>query len=221
MRFDRYLKESSMKGIVVFCGALLVSAMATGAQNDVSSVESQRALVNQYCSGCHNEKLKSGGFNFADMDIAHPELKAEQAEKIIRKLRAGMMPPPNARRPDAAALKAFAASLESRIDGATKQVRVVAPELHRVNRNEYHNSVRDLLGVDEDVSAFLPPDEKTAGFDNMADALSVTPALMEGYVRAAEKISRDAVGDPEAPPVMVQYMVPKVANQYRHVDGAP
>src|ERR1051326_6495865 len=105
------------------------------------------------------------------MDIAHPELKAEQAEKIIRKLRAGMMPPPNARRPDAAALKAFAASLESRIDGAaTKQVRVVARELERVNRNEYHNSVRDLLGVDEDVSAFLPPDEKTAGFDNMADA---------------------------------------------------
>jgi len=211
-----------MKGILVFCSALLVSAMATGAQNDVSSVESQRALVNQYCAVCHNERLKSGGFNFADLDIAHPELKAEQAEKVIRKLRAGMMPPPNAKRPDASSLKALATSLESRIDAAaSKEVRVVAPELHRVNRNEYHNSIRDLLAVDEDVSAFLPPDEKTGGFDNMADALSVTPALMEGYVRAAEKISRDAVGDPQAPPVMVQYMVPKVTNQYRHVEGAP
>src|SRR5262249_10221156 len=113
-----------MKGIFVFCGAILMSAMVTrAAQNDVSSVESQRALVNQYCGGCHNDKLKSGGFNFADLDIAHPELKAEQAEKVVRKLRAGMMPPPNAKRPDAAAVKAFATSLEARIDAAAaKQV---------------------------------------------------------------------------------------------------
>src|SRR5437588_1330307 len=114
-----------MKKISLVCCALLLLSAAVRAQNDVTSVESQKALVSQYCAGCHNEKLKSGGFNFADLDIAHPELKAEQAEKVIRKLRAGMMPPPNARRPDATNLKAFATSLEARIDAvASKEVRV-------------------------------------------------------------------------------------------------
>jgi len=211
-----------MKGLAFFVGVLLICSMLAGAQNDVTAVESQQALVAQYCANCHNEKLKSGGFNFADLDIAHPELKAEQAEKVIRKLRAGMMPPPGAKRPDNATLRAFAGGLESRIDAAAaKQLHVDAPELHRVNRTEYRNSVRDLLDLDVDVSALLPPDPKTGGFDNMSDALTVTPALMQSYVRAAEKISRDAVGDPQAPPVMVSYNVPKVANQYRHVEGAP
>jgi hypothetical protein len=211
-----------MKRVFAFCGGLIALAIIAPAQNEPASVEAQRTIVGQYCAGCHNDNLKSGGFSFTEIDIAHPEQNAERAEKVIRKLRAGMMPPPGAKRPDAAALKTFAAGLESRIDlAAAKQAHVDAPELHRVNRTEYRNSVRDLLGLDVDVLAMLPSDPKTGGFDNMADALTVTPALMESYVRAAEKISRDAVGDPQAAPVMTQYMVPKVANQYRHVDGAP
>ncbi len=211
-----------MKGIFVLCGALMISAMVISAQNGPVAVDSQKALVTQYCSGCHNDKLKSGGFSFAEFDVAHPEQNAERAEKIIRKVRAGMMPPAGAKRPDAVALKGFASSLESRVDlAASRQLRVTAPELHRVNRTEYRNSVRDMLGLDVDVAALLPPDPKTGGFDNMSDALTVTPALMQSYVRAAEKISREAVGDPQAPPVMVQYMVPKVVNQYRHIEGTP
>ncbi|MBI4472889.1 MAG: DUF1587 domain-containing protein, partial [Acidobacteria bacterium] len=209
-----------MKRVAVFCGTLVLFAMVASAQNQ--SPADPKALTTQYCAGCHNDRTKSGGFSLTEIDLAQPDQKAELAEKIIRKVRSGMMPPAGARRPDAAILKAFASSLESRIDAAAaKQPYVDAPELHRVNRTEYRNSVRDLLGMDVDVSALLPPDPKTGGFDNMSDALTVTPALLQSYVRAAEKISRDAVGDREAPPQMVSYMVPKVVNQYRHVEGAP
>ena len=211
-----------MKGIFLFAGGLALTAMVAMSQNEASTVESQRALVNQYCSGCHGDNVKSGGFALSSIDIANPGQNAELAEKVIRKLRSGMMPPAGARRPEEAALKALASGLESRIDQAAgKQVYVVAPELHRVNRTEYRNSVRDLLGLDVDVTALLPPDPKTGGFDNMSDALTVTPALMQSYIRAAEKISREAVGDTSAPPVMQSYMVPKVVNQYRHVEGTP
>src|SRR5262245_46605254 len=127
--------EALMKGIVVFCSVLIASVFMISAQTGPATVDSQKALVTQYCAGCHNDKLKTGGFSFAEVDIAHPEQNAERAEKIIRKLRAGMMPPAGAKRPDAATLKAFAASLESRIDvAAAKELRVTAPELHRVNR---------------------------------------------------------------------------------------
>ena len=211
-----------MKGIFLFAGGLALTAMVAMSQNEAATVESQRALVNQYCSGCHNDNVKSGGFSFTSVDLANPGQNAELAEKVIRKVRSGMMPPAGARRPEEAALKALASGLESRIDqAASKQLYVVAPELHRVNRTEYRNSVRDLLGLDVDVTALLPPDPKTGGFDNMSDALTVTPALMQSYIRAAEKISREAVGDTSAPPVMQSYMVPKVVNQYRHVEGTP
>ena len=185
-----------MKGIFLFAGGLALTAMVAMSQNEAATVESQRALVNQYCSGCHNDNVKSGGFSFTSVDLANPGQNAELAEKVIRKVRSGMMPPAGARRPEEAALKSLASGLESRIDqAASKQLYVVAPELHRVNRTEYRNSVRDLLGLDVDVTALLPPDPKTGGFDNMSDALTVTPALMQSYIRAAEKISREAVGD--------------------------
>src|SRR5258708_404 len=110
------LKEKRMKRLLVFCGGLIALAIVAPAQNEPASVEAQRTLVNQYCAGCHNANLKSGGFSFTDVDLPHPEQTAERAEKVIRKLRAGMMPPPGAKRPDGAALKALASGLESRID---------------------------------------------------------------------------------------------------------
>ena len=186
----------------------------------LSTLESQRAMVTDYCVTCHNPALMEGGFSWDELDIAHPEQNAEQAEKVIRKVRSGMMPPVGMPRPAATELKAFAAALENRID----QMAVPhseAPELHRVNRREYRNSIRDLLDLNIDVNALLPPDGRTGNFDNMADALTVTPALMQAYVRAADKIARQAVGDPEAPPVMAQFDVVKVRNQMRHVEGTP
>jgi hypothetical protein len=190
------------------------------------NLESQQALVNQYCAGCHNDKLKSGGFSWAAIDLAHPEKNLEQLEKVIRKLRAGMMPPPSARHPDLATLKAFAVTIETRIDqDAALHPYVQPPALHRLNRNEYRNSVRELLDLDVDVSGLLPADPKAGSFDNIADALTVTPALMQGYMRAAERISREAVGDTRMSPVVVGYSdvteVGKATNQNRRVEGAP
>jgi hypothetical protein len=132
------------------------------------------------------------------------------------------MPPAGARRPDAATLKQFGAALGTRLDELTAPNPYYrGPELHRLNRREYRNAVRDLLDVDIDVTALLPPDARTGSFDNMSDALTVNPGLMQAYVRAADKIARQALGDPHAPPVMVKYDVPKVVNQMRHIDGAP
>jgi len=214
------------------CSLLLLALVSTrssimfSAQNEVMSVESQRAMVNQYCAGCHNDKVKSGGFSWTEVDLAHPELNADRVERVIRKLRSGMMPPANARRPDAASLNNLATGLATRVDqAAAKKLNIKPPELHRLNRTEYRNSIRDLLDYDTDVSDLLPPDEKAGTFDNMADALTVTPALMQGYVRAAEKISREAIGDPKASPATVGYQdlnkIGRAANQYRYVEGAP
>ena len=215
-----------MKAVFLILSGIVIAPVVAWAQDEGTSVESERALVNQYCAGCHNDLEPSGGFSWTSLDVVHPEQNAEQAEQVIRKVRSGMMPPAGAPRPDAAKLKAFATGLETRIDqAAAKQPQVGAPDLHRLNRTEYGNLIHDLVGFDVDVSELLPADPKAGSFDNMADALTVTPALMQGYVRAAEKISRLAVGDLEASPATVGYndldKIGRAANQYRRVEGAP
>ncbi|HWF84161.1 MAG TPA: DUF1592 domain-containing protein [Vicinamibacterales bacterium] len=186
------------------------------------SAASLNAQLNEFCLGCHDADGKAGGLSLQDFEPAQADKQPEIAEKMIRKLRAGMMPPAGAPRPDAATAKGLRVALETAVDRAAAASPFAgAPELHRVNRSEYRNSVRDLLDLDIDVSALLPPDEMGRGFDNMADVLAITPALVQGYVRAAGKISREAIGDPEVAPTMAMYTVPKVVNQMRHVDGAP
>jgi Protein of unknown function (DUF1592)/Protein of unknown function (DUF1588)/Protein of unknown function (DUF1587)/Protein of unknown function (DUF1595)/Protein of unknown function (DUF1585)/Cytochrome C oxidase, cbb3-type, subunit III len=204
----------------VFRGLLAVAALpALFAQSPVAT---EQTLVNRYCAGCHNDKLKSGGFSWTKIDLAHPEKNGEQAEQVILKLRAGMMPPAGMPRPSADQLRRLAAFIENGVDrDAAAHPYAGAPDLHRLNRTEYRNSVRDLLDLDVDVSALLPPDDMSHGFDNMADALTITPAVMQGYVRAAGKISRLALGDTQVTPSQAMYNVPKVVNQMRHVDGAP
>ncbi len=183
---------------------------------------SQRALVNQYCGGCHNDKLKSGGFSWSKIDLAKPGESAEQLEKVIRKMRAGMMPPAGMPRPNAETIKNFAAAIENGVDqAAAAHLNPGRPPLHRLNRTEYANSIRDLLSVDVDVSQLLPPDDSSHGFDNMADVLTISPALMEGYVRAAGRISREAVGDKTAPALTTTYQLSRTISQMRHVEGAP
>ncbi|MGA3188546.1 MAG: DUF1592 domain-containing protein [Bryobacteraceae bacterium] len=188
----------------------------------VACAQTPSALVNQYCVGCHNDKLKSGSFSWTQIDLTHPERTAEQSEKVIRKLRAGLMPPPGLPRPDATTMKAFAASIENSIDlAAAAHPNPGRPALHRLNRTEYANSIRDLLSVEADVAALLPTDDMSHGFDNMADVLSISPALMEGYIRAAGRISREAVGDPGALALTSTYSLSRVTSQTRHVDGTP
>ncbi len=217
----------ALLGIAALCLIAASSTHLAGGQpqsttTGTMSAESQRSLAKEYCLACHNDAVKAGNLTLMDFDLEHAEQNTELAEKVIRKLRAGLMPPAGQRRPEESALQAFAATMESHIDGAAAiEAHVDAPELHRVNRTEYQNSIRDLLDIDVDVTGILPRDSITGGFDNMADALTVTPALMQGYVRAAEKIARLAVGDAGAPATMESYSIPRVENQLDHIEGAP
>jgi hypothetical protein len=201
--------------LAVFSSLLIVSA-------DMASGQTSASLVNQYCAGCHNNQVKSGGMALAQLDLAHPDKNAELTEKVIHKVRAGMMPPPGMPRPDAPALKAFTTSLEMAVDQATAaHPNPGRPPLHRLNRTEYANSIRDLLAVDVDAVSLLPADDMSHGFDNMADVLNMSPTLLEGYIRAAGRVSRAAVGDTEALPLTQTYAIPRVLNQTRHIDGTP
>ncbi len=208
-------------GVLAFA-LLIPAATVSGQTASTMSVASQQALVDEYCAGCHNDDLRAGGFSWTELDLASPEANAVQSEAVIRKLKAGMMPPVGIPRPDAADARAFYRALESGVDSAAADNPYAgAPELHRLNRTEYANSVRELLDLDVDVSKLLPPDQMSGGFDNIADSLAVTPALVQGYVRAASQISRQAVGDTEVAPTMSMYTVPKVFNQVRHIEGTP
>jgi Protein of unknown function (DUF1592)/Protein of unknown function (DUF1588)/Protein of unknown function (DUF1587)/Protein of unknown function (DUF1585)/Protein of unknown function (DUF1595)/Cytochrome C oxidase, cbb3-type, subunit III len=202
-------------------GLVLLAAVLAPAQT-VMPLATQRALIAKYCATCHNDELKTGGFSWASVDLAHPEKNAERVEDAIRKLRAGVMPPSGMPRPDAATAKALAASLEAAIDkAASPRLSLGKPLIHRLNRDEYHNSIRDLLDLDVDVASLLPADVQSHGFDNMADVQTISPALMDGYIRAAGKISRLAVGDTGISPFVTTYQLTKEVSQLDHVDGAP
>jgi cytochrome c553 len=211
--------------ILAGIGMLGVSVFANGQSlppTSAAPTDPQTALVRQYCAGCHSERGKSGGLSLASFDATAAARHADVAEKMIRKLRAGMMPPPGARRPDESTLSALAASLETRIDKASS----VAPNpgrrpFQRLNRVEYARAVKDLLALDIDVNGLLPPDSISQGFDNVADSQPLSPALMEGYLRAASTVTALAIGNPDAESSEAHYRVPKTASQLRRVDGAP
>jgi mono/diheme cytochrome c family protein len=197
-------------------------AMAVAHNSTTLSLESQSTLVKQYCAGCHSEKGRSGGLSLASFDPAGIDQNADVVEKMIRKLRAGMMPPPGARRPDGDALTQFVTALETGIDTAVAaHPNPGRRSFQRLNRAEYARTIHELLDLDVDVNAFLPPDTMSAGFDNIADVQSMSPTLLEGYLRAAAKISTLAIGDRTATPSETTYKVPRTQSQMRHVDGAP
>jgi mono/diheme cytochrome c family protein len=209
-----------MRKKLAFVSVLVFGAAVARAQ--ASDTASGQGLVNQYCQACHNDKVKSGGFSWAKVDLTHPDQSSEELEKVIRKLRAGLMPPPGMPRPDVASTKAFVAALESGIDqAAAAHPNPGRPALHRLNRTEYANSIRDLLDLKVDVAPLLPADDMSHGFDNMADALNFSPALMDAYIRTAGKISRLAVGDIDTTPSVTTYQLSKNVSQLRHVEGAP
>jgi cytochrome c551/c552 len=167
-----------------------VGGVGTDARRGPGGSTLESGLLDQYCVGCHNDRLKSGGLALNKIDVTKPAENAETWEKVIRKLRSGLMPPAGARRPAATQLNAFAASLETSIDQvASARPNPGKPSLHRLNRAEYQNTVRDLLALDVDATSLLPADDTSVGFDNIADVLNVSPALLEGYARAASKIS--------------------------------
>ena len=147
--------------------------------------------MNQYCSGCHNQDDNAGGMALDKLDFEKVGKDAAVWEQVVRKVRTGMMPPSGQPRPPRATLDAFATELETRLDKAgAANPNPGYVGLHRLNRTEYANVIRDLLAMDVDVSTLLPADDSNEGFDNIADALGVSPTLIQGYVSAAMKISR-------------------------------
>lgn len=181
-----------------------------------------RELLDKYCVTCHNQRLKTAGLTLDAADVAHVAEGAELWEKVARKLRGGMMPPQGRPRPDQPAIDGFIDYLESSIDrAAADNPNPGRSPIHRMNRSEYANAVRDLLAVDVDVSSLLPADDESDGFDNIADVLKVSPSLLEQYLTASRKISSLAVGDTTTVPVSQIYRVPPTLAQGEHIEGLP
>ena len=198
----------------------VLPALAQPATEDFDADQS-RALVNQYCVLCHNPNgpAQATGLFFDQVDIGSLSDHAESAETVIRKLRAGLMPPYPFPRPDQEKLDSMIAWLESEVD--SKAVTYLPPPgLHRLNRTEYTNTIRDMLALNIDANTFLPPDDSSHGFDNMAGTLTSSPALMEAYLSAAGKISRLAIGTETAPTLAV-FDVPVDTSQNNHIEGLP
>jgi mono/diheme cytochrome c family protein len=202
-----------------------ISATATKAQTGVAATDpagAHRAFVTRYCVSCHNEKLKTGGLVLDTMDFEHVAAGAATWEKVLKKLHGGMMPPQNAVRPPQPGIDAFAAWLESSLDrAAAAQPNPGRSFVHRLNRTEYANAIRDLLDLEIDVTALLPADDESDGFDNIADVLKVSPSLLEQYLVASRKISSLAVGSPAIVPISQIYRLPPDLSQEDHVDGLP
>ena len=181
-----------------------------------------RELFDRYCVTCHNERLRTAGLLLDRLDVSRVHANAETLEKVVRKLRSGQMPPAGRPRPDAETIDAFAGALEAALDHAAAADpdpgRVAS---RRLNRLEYVNAVADLLDLEVDGEALLPSDMAGFGFDNNADVLSITPALMSRYIAAATRISRVAVGSPDNRPVMQVYKVGYERRDVRRSEDMP
>jgi mono/diheme cytochrome c family protein len=195
----------------------------TGSSNERRATAAvQGDLLKRYCSACHNERLKTGGFALEAVDISNVGAHPTVWEKVVQKLRGGQMPPLGRPRPSPAAYQGLASWLESELDRAA----AAAPNpgraatLHLLNRTEYRNSIRDLLGLDVDVSGLLPPDDSSYGFDNIAGVVKINPSRMERYLGAARKISHLAIGGSVAPAIET-FTVPPDFPQYDRVEGLP
>ncbi|MGE0814162.1 MAG: DUF1592 domain-containing protein [Vicinamibacterales bacterium] len=197
-------------------------AVAPAASHATLDTAAQTATVRQYCATCHSERGKAGGISLASFDAGSLLDDVALGEKIVRKLRLGMMPPAGAKRPEGTVLADLASAFETTLDGA--EARTPHPggrSFQRLNRAEYARAVKEIFALDIDVSALLPADTIVNGFDNVVDAQTFSPALMESYLRAAGRVAALALGDPEAPAAEALYRVPKTASQLQRVDGAP
>jgi Protein of unknown function (DUF1592)/Protein of unknown function (DUF1588)/Protein of unknown function (DUF1585)/Protein of unknown function (DUF1595)/Protein of unknown function (DUF1587) len=184
--------------------------------------ETLTVVVRRVCGLCHNPQLMMGNLSLADFDVAAAARQTETVEKMIRKLRAAMMPPPGIPRPGGDTMQVLVETLERLVDDAAG----AAPDpgvrpFQRLNRAEYEAAIHDLIGLDIDAGKYLPLDTKSANFDNIADVQTLSPTLLSAYLNAAAQVSRLAVGDARATPSEATYTVPRTASQTEHVDGAP
>lgn len=213
--------KSKILILIVFLTSIFVQAAFAQDSSADPEVAKYRAMLNQYCVACHTPEgiADRTGLYFREVDLGKMAEHPERTETIIRKLRAGLMPPYPFPRPDEELYENFIAWMEGEID-TTAETYLPAPGLHRLNRTEYTNAIRDLLSLNIDASTFLPPDDSSHGFDNMAGTLTSSPALMEAYLSAAGKISRLAIGTETAPTLAV-FDVPVDTSQNSHIQGLP
>jgi mono/diheme cytochrome c family protein len=178
--------------------------------------------VTKYCVTCHNDRARVGSLSLEKLDIADPAAGADVWERVVRKVRVGMMPPQGSPQPDQLSRAGLVSYLTASLDQAVAaHPNPGRPLVHRLNRAEYSNAIRDLLAIDVDASALLPPDDAAYGFDNIADALGVSPVLLERYLAAAGKISSLAVGDPGIGPAGETFRIRQDASQDIHIEGLP
>ena len=231
------MEQASRRSSWWLAGITVVAALAAGASVEAgpsqaaapdrgSEIEGHAALLQRYCLTCHTQRLMERGtvpVELESADLENVPAQAEIWEKVIRKVRTGTMPPLGRPRPDAAAADRLAVWLETEIDGAA----AASPNpgrtvpLHRLNRTEYQNAVRDLLDLDVDAAALVPADDQSYGFDNIAGVLKVSPTLLERYMNAARFISRLAVGASPMAPTGETFRIVSDLSQYGHQDGLP
>ena len=218
------METMALKRTVVVAGIVVASGL-TGAgpvpaqeAEDTRAAATARAALDRYCVTCHNERLRTAGLALDTADPGHVGDAPEIWEKVVRKLRTGMMPPAPRPRPDAETYSAVVDYLEAALDRASDASPDPGrPALQRLNRAEYTNAVRDLLALEVDGRALLPADDSGYGFDNIGDVLSVSPGLLERYLLAAAKISRRAVGDPTLRPATAVYRTSPLLSQVGRV----
>jgi len=218
------MKHTLLSAFIAFIvtAASVTGVSQTPAPSTPAAGVPSAPLLTQYCVTCHNARTKAGGLTLDPAELTQIDRHAETWEKVIRKLQTGMMPPSGAPRPGRPAIDGFVTAVQAQIDrAAAAKPFAGTPALHRLNRAEYSNAIRDLLALDVDAASLLPPDDSAAGFDNIADVLGISPALIEGYATAAAKISRLSVGDPSLGLDRVTYRAAGNLSQEDHLDGLP
>ncbi len=205
----------------ILCGLIFTWTAARASSRQAPAAD-YRGVVNQYCVSCHNQRAKTGGLTLESLDLSNVGHDAEVWEKVVRKLRSGMMPPQGSPHPDDATRSSMVSWLTTELDRAsTANPNPGKPLLSRLNRTQYANVIRDLLGLEVDPSVLLPPDDAAYGFDNIGDVLGVSPVLLERYMDAAGKVSALAVGDPDIGPASDTFRIRQDASQDIHLEGMP
>ena len=183
--------------LAAFAAGTLAAAPQQAVKPAPATGNPNRALVDRYCVTCHNQKLRTAKLAFDLADLDHPEKDAQTWERAIRKLRGGMMPPPGMPKPPLTEVNSFATYLEDSLDKASAaNFNPGSIRIHRLNRAEYANAMRDIFGIDVDAAALLPSDDIGDGFDNIANALKVSPSFLDQYIMAARAVARQAIGTP-------------------------
>ena len=207
---------------ILIIGLVVLTAVAASAPRPQISTADSRATLTQYCVTCHNERSKTAGLVLEGMDTSQIGRDAEVWEKVVRKVRSGMMPPQGAARPDDATRGRLVSWLTGELDrAAAAHPNTGRPFLPRLNRTQYATVIRDLLSLEVDPALLLPPDDAAYGFDNIGDVLGVSPVLLERYMDAAGKVAALAIGDPDSGVSSETFRIRQDASQDVHLEGMP